>query len=308
MKYGITLVELIIVVACLGALIAIALPAVNSSRTAARGMECQSRMRQVCLGAIHHESAQGFFPSGGWGTAWIGLKDRGFGRNQPGSWLFSLLDFTEYQNLRQLSPSSTSPLTQEETNSYLTSPVPLFSCPDRSLPEINRANNRLVYRYATSVLSTARSDFCVNSGPETLENGPGPIDLDVSSYRWLPTRSAYGLAHLRSQVRASEVSDGLSNVFYCGEKWAPLVISGDELGYDQTWAAADCQDVRRSTEEPPRRDGSPDGTFLIFGSSHPSGCNFSFADGATRVISLSVHPDVFRALGDRRDGKSLNLD
>ncbi|MDA1039157.1 MAG: DUF1559 domain-containing protein [Planctomycetota bacterium] len=46
----------------------------------------------------------------------------------------------------------------------------------------------------------------------------------------------------------------------------------------------------------------------MFGSSHPSGVVFVFADGAVRSISYDVAPIQFERAANISDGESLNLD
>ena len=61
---GFTLVELLVVVAIIGTLVALLLPAVQSVRSAARRTQCASNMRQVGLGVIQYADAhRGRFPS-----------------------------------------------------------------------------------------------------------------------------------------------------------------------------------------------------------------------------------------------------
>ena len=54
---GFTLVELLVVVAIIGTLVALLLPAVQSARAAARRTQCASNMRQVGLGILHFADA-----------------------------------------------------------------------------------------------------------------------------------------------------------------------------------------------------------------------------------------------------------
>jgi prepilin-type N-terminal cleavage/methylation domain-containing protein/prepilin-type processing-associated H-X9-DG protein len=59
-----TLVELLVVVAIIGVLIGLLLPAVQSARAAGRRMQCASNIRQVALGVITYADAhRGRFPS-----------------------------------------------------------------------------------------------------------------------------------------------------------------------------------------------------------------------------------------------------
>jgi prepilin-type N-terminal cleavage/methylation domain-containing protein len=92
---GMTLVELLVVVAIITMLMALLLPAVQSVRETARRARCSNNVKQLTTAALGHVQAQGYFPSGGWGYFWVGDPDRGFGESQPGGWIYSSLPYLE---------------------------------------------------------------------------------------------------------------------------------------------------------------------------------------------------------------------
>src|ERR1044072_3020233 len=60
-----TLVELLVVIAVIGILVALLLPAVQAAREAARRGQCANNMRQLAIGLINYENAKKYLPPGG---------------------------------------------------------------------------------------------------------------------------------------------------------------------------------------------------------------------------------------------------
>jgi prepilin-type N-terminal cleavage/methylation domain-containing protein/prepilin-type processing-associated H-X9-DG protein len=83
-RRGFTLIELLVVIAIIAVLIALLLPAVQAAREAARRAQCVNNLKQIGLGVMNYESANGSFPPGEKGCCW-------------GTWHVFILPFVEQQ-------------------------------------------------------------------------------------------------------------------------------------------------------------------------------------------------------------------
>lgn len=128
---GFTLVELLVVVAIIGILVALLLPAVQAAREAARRTQCKSQLKQIGLAMWNHHDTHGYFPSGGWGHKWLPEPDGGYGINQPGSWVYGILEYLEEGTLRSIGVGATGPAKADALRQLMVAPITLLNCPSR---------------------------------------------------------------------------------------------------------------------------------------------------------------------------------
>jgi len=89
-RRGFTLVEMLVVIAVIGVLIALLLPAIQAARESARRTACKSNLRQVGQALQMHHEARGTFPAG-WTTT-----DPGDPEGAPGwSWAVRIFPYLE---------------------------------------------------------------------------------------------------------------------------------------------------------------------------------------------------------------------
>jgi prepilin-type N-terminal cleavage/methylation domain-containing protein len=97
---GFTLLELLVVVSVIGLLVALALPAVQSSREAARRSQCANNLKQIGLALHNYETSNRSFPLN-WGNPRID-PERGYPwyiDSRPYSALTRLLPYVDQQPL-----------------------------------------------------------------------------------------------------------------------------------------------------------------------------------------------------------------
>ena len=322
-RSGFTLVELLVVITIIGILISLLLPAVQSAREAARRLQCSNNLKQLALGCLNHESAQGYFPTDGWGYTYVGDPDRGFGKSQPGGWTFSVLPYIEQEALFKLG-AGTSGSDRDAANAqrYQT-PLAAFNCPTRRPAQVFGVRSFL---RPTGCTGVTRSCYAANLGDSNYLVAWGQpssyTEGDSSTFDWssLATSTSTGVCYQHSEISVASIRDGTSNTYLLGEKSidADHYLDGQDGGDDWCIFQGQQDDNVRSVGWPdssypsgyyplpplPDRSGLDD--YSGFGSAHAAGFNMSFCDGSVRSISYSIDTETHRRLGNRKDGLAVD--
>jgi prepilin-type N-terminal cleavage/methylation domain-containing protein/prepilin-type processing-associated H-X9-DG protein len=330
-KRGFTLVELLVVIAIIGVLVGLLLPAIQAAREAARRRQCTSNVKQMALGFMNHEAAQGHLPTGGWGFRWVGDPDGGYKREQPGSWAYNILAYIEQAPLRAAGKGITNATAKEEAVKVtVTTLLPLFNCPSkrelRGFPVIRKgsrtdlANNMTVCNIGNNCL-VGRNDYHVSAGNISASEFEGPgVGTPMASYLSTisppqPLDAFYaqsGICFRQSTIRSKDILDGTSNTAMIGEKYMDpnQYETGEGSGDDQCIFTGHDRDNVGYTGNggplPPQIDtpgqhGSDND--YRFGSAHVGGFNLAFCDGSVQTIDYEIDPTVFRWYGGRDDQK-----
>ncbi len=322
---GFTLIELLAVITIIGILIALLLPAVQAAREAARRIQCGNNVKQLALAALSHESAIGFFPTGGWDRSWFGHPGRGFGKSQPGGWIYNILPFIEQQALHDLGAND-SGMTIEDANAQrAVTPLAGLNCSSRRPAAPYRLAYSLTFKLTSGpITQLARSDYAMNGGDyvDWRYDAHSPPDLTTADNRpdsqWEDMSHQTGLSYQRSQVMMSDVKDGASNTFLIGEKYVNRdhYTDGKDFGDNDCMYSGDDLDLLRWTgingavgnlPVQDRSTATSEGNYVQwFGSAHASAFNMSFCDGSVRSISYSIDGEIYRRLGNRKDGLPID--
>lgn len=311
-RTGFTLVELLVVLTIIAVLMAMLLPAVQASREAARRNQCQTHLKQLGLAAQSHVSAFRRYPTNGWGFLWMGVPDRGTGKDQPGGWIYNVLPYLEQETLREMGRGEPPALQRQTLARVAATPLAVLRCPSRGGPTLGPAHPALLPRNADWPALVGKTDYAVNEGDYITDTRQGPLTLqegDSGAYPWRDTTRATGICFQRSEVDPASIRDGLSNTYFAGEKYvsADAYATYDDPGYDQSAYGGVDLDLNRWVIEPPLGDGSQFEP-RRFGSAHHGGCHFVFCDGAVRLIRYDIDREIHRRLGNRRDRLPIPAD
>jgi prepilin-type N-terminal cleavage/methylation domain-containing protein len=281
---GFTLIEMLVVIAIIGILVALLVPAVQKVRESASRAQCQNNLKQLGLAFHSHHGALGYFPTGGWDWTSTPTYINGvpaLGAQQEAGWGFQILPYIEGDNVWRGGGATTD---DGRIRMAMGTSNVIFFCPSRRAPQTVVFQDPAFYN--GQPVTTALCDYAASNWEQT-----GAV------IQFLPTRIA-------------QIRDGTSNTLLLGEKRLNLSFLGarqndDDLGYASGW---DNDTIRRSTI-PPKPDfhGPPgvDGG-QRFGSSHTSVLNIVLADGSVRTITYAIDPMVFQYLGDKADGQAFN--
>lgn len=341
-RCGFTLVELLVVIAIIGILVSLLLPAIQAARESGRRITCTNQVHQMIVAMHNHVDTYGVFPTGGV-EPWPEIEDysrngKPFSVDKQGlSWAFQILPFLEQNAVHNLAT------TQQLTST----PIGLYFCPSRRSPVKNLITGRWLMDYAGVVPIPSVAQLPGLSGPNAFRdsNDDGILNFCGGTQLWhrvndfnpMPvpanfasdSRYQYWGVLVRSTLFREEegeievrlnytgpvgfrhITDGASNTAVVTEKRInpETYLTGSGPPDDRGWSDGWDYDTLRLTACIPYPDSSSVREFtLTAGSAHPAGINTGFADGAVKMISYDIDPEIFNLLAHRTDDQIVDLD
>jgi prepilin-type N-terminal cleavage/methylation domain-containing protein/prepilin-type processing-associated H-X9-DG protein len=288
-RRGFTLIEMLVVLAVVGVLIALLLPAVQSAREAARRIQCTNNLKQIALGMHSYVGVYGAFPPGYVSTIfapiniYVGGEDGGPGWSAHAKMLPALEQNGLY-NAINFDIGVDSPA---NATARLTS-LSTFICPSDAAREPTVGIPSVMSNEIVCTMATANYVLSAGTIRPTCRICRDQFD---------------GVFGRNVSTRPEEITDGLSQTFGGGErawKWAAATAFGvvpysKNLDHARAkWYALGPSYVLGTTfkqgfnvcSEP---FDDPKAEFFTsceaFGSLHPGGSNFWFCDGSVRFLS-----------------------
>ena len=333
---GFTLIELLVVITITGMLIGLLLPAVQKVRSAAARLQCTNNLKQIGLAMTNYESTYRMFPAGYLDNMTLSPIDSSGPNPDPitgWGWGALILPYLEQEslyksiNINSIAMNNTS----AAAIAFHKTVIKGFLCTSDDT-DLN----------TFGILGTVNpSDDTTDLETFYLSRPDGNFKLirfklAKSSYAGINVQrdlrdfdSALGLGMLlRGRgVSIAEVTDGLSNTLFVGERssifakqavgWLPSVCTwvgalpgGDLL--NGIFSGAPALYILGHTGEPsdPHKPNSPQayGFFRAedFTSKHSGGVNFLFGDGSVKFITDSIDGQTWVKLGTRQGGETTN--
>jgi prepilin-type N-terminal cleavage/methylation domain-containing protein/prepilin-type processing-associated H-X9-DG protein len=317
-RSGFTLVELLVVIAIIGILIALLLPAVQSARESARRTQCVNNLKQIGLALHNYQDSKRSLPPAAIHPRfpaedqWVnGLSVFLFDYIEQGAYAEQL----EMDRAYNAAGSRNLVLGKTQIATYL--------CPshDQLIDENNPLAAAEMWRvtHYNGVMGTYRK---VQPSFETAHCGTFSLDglfpPDLQGQRppapIPPNPSPLPPPAVPRGKRLDDVLDGTSNSLAVGERAYHVrawIRGAEKQGDPAKLCVVQAKNIRWPINSNPKvifYTPTPRTCVfndLFFGSKHPGGANFVFADGSVHFLRQTIAFSIYEDLATIQGGESI---
>lgn len=267
-----TLVELLVVVAIIGALVALLLPAIQAARESARRTQCQNNLRQLGLAILTYHDAQRALP--------IGCVEKRTHKQPTGrqlAWSAAVLPQLEQRALRQRLDFQSAYDSARNAAAAATS-VAVFLCPS--------VQRRAAGRDGDVVSGDPTAAYANNYRAAAIDYGGNYGAAQLSP-------SANGVLLIDRAVKLSDVTDGTSHTIAIAEDTGRgWLMDGEWINGENIFDASGLVNAQQQDE---------------LWSDHPGGVSAVRCDGSVTFLEESIELNVVRAACTRAHEDNHNL-
>jgi prepilin-type processing-associated H-X9-DG protein len=290
------------VIAIIGVLIALLLPAIQAARESARRTSCANNLHQIGVALQSFHSDRKKLP-----------PSRYF--NGYATWFAIVLPSVEQQNLGRLWRLD-EPFYAHVNKTARETLVSIFGCPSRGSPELvgdSQGNS------GSNATLGAPGDYAGNAGSDN-PHGPFPAYWRPEANGVLITAKMFDVPSYpdrrwQSEMSFERITDGLSNTLLVGEKHIPF----GKLDAQGSLYNGDNQNncARVAGRYAPLANTPADRTNCRtlnncencvcdnFGSWHVNICQFLFCDGHVSPLDVNIDATTLDRLATRADGEAM---
>jgi prepilin-type N-terminal cleavage/methylation domain-containing protein len=284
-----TLVEVLVVIAIIGILVAFLLPAIQAARESSRRTQCQNNLKQIGVAVQNHHDTRKHFPMG-----------RNGHDQKAVSWAFFLLPYMEETAVYN-SYNSSARVDDLANAAAMRTPITTYACPSRrqAAADRNFDNNELP-PLPNAIGVATLADYSANAGIKLMT---GMVGVDESANAFGDfDRTEAGPMFSGSRIGARQVSDGLSKTIAIAERHLPPVpentpteMEHHAIG-DTASIPGDTPHTTFRSSEHGLAEGPDDESREKFGSSHASLVQAVFLDGHVRGLRTDIAIAVLKAM------------
>lgn len=324
-RRGFTLVEMLVVIAVIGILFSLLLPAVQAAREGARRTQCRNNLKQIGLALHNYLEANRCFPPS--------ICLNGSNTTSGGVWsvLLRLLPYVEQNNAYAV--AGTNRNNYVSGNKVVPMRMALYICPD----EINDTPTNTSYP----------ANYAFNGGTwqyYDTTTGAGGDGAFFPNARSTPARFTDGLSQTLAFSEVKAYTSYVRNGNDAPATPPPSLVGLDagqmkntsghtewtdgllyQTGFTTTFTPNSVTPIAGSTGGPPL--SAADGDYCSCREDQPSNCtepiryavtsrsyhsggivNVLFMDGSGHAVSNSINLSIWQALGARADGQQVSFD